>query len=184
MGYNMSELEKNSYNGRRKARISKSGTIISNHNAEKRGKANYQKYGNGKMIDDGIAHRLGIVLDKNISNDAEKKAFFYGLYEGANAQLDTMAKYNFIPERIKNKIIEKLLKENKEMSEEEIKLLFQDKSYEQNMINNLLLITGRRDSGDLNVIFEELPQALRENEYYLQGYNRVQKEKQNVTRKR
>lgn len=180
MGYDMSELEKNAYNKGRKDKIpvtSIADNIISQKNAEARGKAKYEKYGKSKGIDDGIAYRICLSNEIKANNEAEEKAFFYGVYECANMQLDTMVQFGYIPGRVKNKIAERIKKNNRKINDETIEELFKDKSYVENMINNILITTGYRDAEDEALNFDDLPESLKDNEYYLQGYNRKAKKR-------
>lgn len=178
MGYDMSRLEGYGYDKKEETKPSKIISIIADQKNEKKKIENFQKIGSsGTMIEKGIAYRLGIINEVETKNEGEKISFEYGVYNptGANFQLETMIKYGFIPGRIKNILIEKMLKNDKRLTKELIEEMFKDKGYVQNVINDILLRTGKRDSEDENIILDELPELVQNNEFYLMGYNKGRK---------
>ena len=166
MGHDMSRLEGFGYDKKEENKPSKIISIIADQKNEKKKIENFQKIGNsGTMIEKGIAYRLGIINEVETKKKKKKTSFEYGLYDshGANFQLETMIMYGFIPERIKKILIEKILSNDKRLKKEQIEEMFKDKGYVQNVINDILLRTGKRDSEDENIVFDELPELVQNN---------------------
>ena len=175
MSHDMSRLEGYGYDKKNENKPSKIISIIADQKNEKKKIENFQKIGNsGTMIEKAIAYRLGIIDEIEIKNEGERNSFDYGMYDpsGANLQLDTMITHHFIPGRIKKFLIEKISNTNKRLKKEQIEELFKNESYVQNVINNILLETGKRDSEDERIIFEKLPESVQNNEFYLMGYEK------------
>lgn len=109
-----------------------------------------EKYGNKKYYEPGIKDRLftGQYSVPDTTNKDSINSYIKGYYDGANDQLNIMIRSNVITERVLK------LSDNSEISLEE-----------------LLMTVGYHDAFNTNIIFEELPEIIKNNKYYQEGYN-------------
>ena len=126
---------------------------------------NYNAYGNGKYANIGASDRLlgnPYQIPDSATTQADKQSYYYGYYQKANMNLKIYCN-GAIPDYIKSDFynIFNINPETDSLTKEQIVL----------RINQMLIKIGYQDSQNEEIAYEDLPEDVKNNEYYNLGYS-------------
>jgi len=121
---------------------------------------NYNTYGNGKYINIGSSDRLlgkPYQLPKEAESTADKQSYNYGFYTRGSFNLSLYCT-GVIPDYLKTEFfnIFKINPEDNKLTKDQMMM----------RINQMLVKIGYQDSQDDTIIYESLPEEIKNNEYY------------------
>ena len=127
--------------------------------------AHYQAYGNGQYVQIGTIDRL---LGKSsarlsaLTREGDQLSYKGGYYDKGTRNLSLLYCGGIIPDFINKQELLNIIGINPDVE-------ITDKN-RQDIINAMLVKVGYQDAQDENIVYEELPEVLRNNVYYSQGY--------------
>ena len=132
---------------------------------------NFNTYGNGKYINVGASDRLlgnPFQIPESAVSTADIQSYYYGYYQKANMNLKIYCN-GAIPDYLKSEFYNtfNLNPETDSLTREQIML----------RINQILIKIGYQDSQNEEISYEDLPEDIKNNEYYNLGYNAKLNEK-------